>query len=157
KPHRSVLERERPALIAMASETSRLVRGEGLNHPGPNAPMRVMAINAAHRAFRHAMAERLLKLCDRAHVAARALRVDGGFPACDQRIGSVNFVAARAADLVLCVAALNPAHVRRLVQMAAHADLVDRRRRELPRIPDILSRSRFSMLRRRPVARFACL
>ena len=49
--NRSMLERERPALVAMAFETSRLIGREGLLHRRPDAAVRIVAIHALHVAF----------------------------------------------------------------------------------------------------------
>ena len=78
KAHRRVLESERPALVAVAVEASRLVRGEDLRHRRPDAAVRIVAIDAAHRAFRQLVVIGPLELRPHVEVAARAQLVDRG-------------------------------------------------------------------------------
>ena len=62
KTHRLVLERERPALVAMAVEAPRLVRREALRHGRANTAVRIVTVDAAHRAFRQLVMIGPLKL-----------------------------------------------------------------------------------------------
>ena len=62
KAHRSVFEGERSALVAMARETSRLVGRKTLEHRGPDAAVRIVAIHAAHSAFEKFVMKRPLEL-----------------------------------------------------------------------------------------------
>jgi hypothetical protein len=69
----------------------------------------------------------------------------------------MDLVAGRASHLISGVAALQPARVRRLIQMASQADLVGRYRRQLRRISYVIGRRRLRVLLRRAVAGFASL
>ena len=60
--HRPMLEGERTPLIAMAIQTPRFIGAERLRHRVPDAPVRIVAIDAAHRSLRHLMVKRLLEL-----------------------------------------------------------------------------------------------
>jgi hypothetical protein len=71
-----VLKGEWTALVSMALEAARLVGGETLRHRGTNASMRVVAINAGHRAFGHPVMKRFLKLRYDVGVARGAKLVD---------------------------------------------------------------------------------
>src|SRR5580704_5279249 len=51
KTHRSMLERERSTLVAMAREATWVVGRETLEHRGPDAAMGVVAVHAGHGAF----------------------------------------------------------------------------------------------------------
>jgi hypothetical protein len=62
KAHGSMFERERSTLIAMARETSRVVRRETLEHRGPDAAVRIVAIHAGHGAFGKFVMKRALEL-----------------------------------------------------------------------------------------------
>ena len=69
----------------------------------------------------------------------------------------VNRVARRTSHLILGMAALQPADMRRLIQVTSEANLIDGSRGELSWIPNISGVGRPGMLRPRPVARFASL
>jgi len=62
KAHRSMFERERSALIAMARETSRVVGREALEHRRPDAAVGIVAVHAAHGAFGKFVMKRPLEL-----------------------------------------------------------------------------------------------
>jgi len=62
KAHRCVFEGEWAALVAVAAEASRLVGREDLEHRGPNAAMGIVAVHAAHVAFRELVMEWPLEL-----------------------------------------------------------------------------------------------
>ena len=155
--HRPVLERERSALVAMAVQASRLVRGEGLRHRGADTAVRIVAVDATHRAFRQLMMIGLLKLRPDIDMAARALFVDCGRLAEHEPVGPirVHFVAGRAGDLILRVTALQAPDVGRLIQVAGETDLVGGRRREFRRIANGRGRRRFGMLLRGAMAGLA--
>jgi len=106
--HRSVLERERSALIAVAVQASRLVRGEGLRHRWADTAVRIVTVDAAHRTFRKLMMIGPLKLGPDVGVAARALFIDRSRLAVHESVGSirVNFVTGRAGDLIFRVTTL---------------------------------------------------
>src|SRR5471030_2453214 len=72
KAHRRVLKREWTALVSMALETARFVGGESLIHGVACAAVRVVAIDAGHRAFRHPMMKWFLKLRHHVGVAGGA-------------------------------------------------------------------------------------
>src|SRR5204863_4984915 len=60
--NRRVLKSEWAALVAMAFETARLSGGKTLSHRTACASVRVVAIDARHRDFRHAMVKMPLNL-----------------------------------------------------------------------------------------------
>src|SRR5579864_8372990 len=67
----------------------------------------------------------------------------------------MHFMARRARDLILGVAALQPADVGRIVQVTGKADLVRRRGSQLRWIANIVGRGGFGVLLRGPMAGFA--
>ncbi len=83
KAHHSVLEREWTAFVAVALETARFVRPEGLCHRRPHASVGIMAIDAGHCPFCYPVMERLLELAPDRGMTTRALFVDGLYLACD--------------------------------------------------------------------------
>src|ERR1700682_4040138 len=121
-----MLEGERTAFIPVTVETSRFVRGEYLRHCRANAPVRIMAIDAGHRAFRQLVVVRPLELRPDIDVTARALLVNRGSFASHkaQRPVGMNLVTRGAGHLILDMAALQSANVRRLVQVARQAAAV---------------------------------
>ena len=157
--HRTMLEGERPAFVAMAIEASRLVRAERLRHRGLHAAVRIVAIDAAHRALRQLVMKRLLELRRDRQMAAFALLVDRFRFAHHQlfRRRRVNLVAGGAGHLILGVAALQAADVRRLVQVTGEANSIDSSGGELSWIPNIGGVRRSGVFRSRTVARFAGL
>jgi hypothetical protein len=74
--HRRVLKGEWAALVPMTLETTWLIGGEQLHHRRPDAAMRVVAIDTAHRALLHLVMKRLLELRTRIQMAALTLLVD---------------------------------------------------------------------------------
>jgi hypothetical protein len=102
EPHWRVLKGERSTFIAMARETAGFVCCKGLGHSGPYAAVRIVAIDARHRAFRHTVVIWLLKLCHDIDVAFAALLVDCGELPCHQSEWAVgvNLVAYRALHLI---------------------------------------------------------
>src|SRR5271169_4798929 len=52
KAHRGMFERKWAPFVAMALEASRFVGREALEHGGPDTAVRIVAIHAAHAAFR---------------------------------------------------------------------------------------------------------
>ena len=152
--HGSMFEGERPALVAVAVQAARLIRSEALPHRRPNAPVRIVAIHAAHGALRKLVMIRPLELRPFIRVAPRALRIYLHRRSRHHLTG-MHLVARSTRDLVLGVAALQPPHVRRLIQVAVQADFVDRRRRQLRRIANQRRVRRFGVLLSRPVAALA--
>ena len=115
--HGAVFEGERSSLVAMTVEAAGLIRSEGLLHHCLNAAVRIMTIDAAHRAFGHAMMKRLLELRRDGQMAGLALFIDRITLARDQsfRCRRVNRVAARARDLIFRMTALQSPDMRRLI------------------------------------------
>ena len=152
-----VIEGEGAALFAVAGEASRLVGGEGLLRGGTNAAVWIVAIDAAHCAFGQLVMIRFLKLRPNVEMTAGAQRVDGLGAARHEphRAVGMNLMARRACHLILRVTASQPPYVRGLVEVAIHADLVRLRGRELGGLANIVGRSRFGVLLRRSVTRFA--
>src|SRR5580692_6106649 len=72
KAHRSVLEGERAALIAVAFEATRLVGGEALQHYWTNTAVRIVAVHAGHVAFGKLVMKRPLELGPLVEVTACA-------------------------------------------------------------------------------------
>lgn len=124
--HRSVFKGERPALVAVAAEAIGLIGSEHRLHRRPHAAVRIVAIDAAHRAFRQSMVLRLLELRPDILVTSGALRIDLARLADYQAIRpvGVNLVAGHAGNRTVGMAALQAARVRRLIEMAGQADLV---------------------------------
>ncbi len=145
KPERCMFKRKWTALVAMAPKTSRLIRSEGFDHRGPDAAMRIVAVHTAHIAFGKLVVEGPLELGPDVQMTTSALRIDCFGLANHQGFRGMNFMAGGAGDLVLGVAALQPPHVRRLIQMTSETDLVGCRRGELARIADIVGRGSFGM------------
>ena len=148
KPHRTVLESERAALVAMAIQASRFVRAESLRHAGADAAVGIVAIDTTHSALRQLVVVRPLKLSPDVDMATRALLIQRGWLALDQSVGpvGVNFMAGRAGDLILGMTALQPAHVCGLIQVTAEADLVGCRGTKLAGIANVLGGSRVGVL-----------
>jgi len=107
KSHRTVLEGERAALIAMTGQTTRLIGSKALHHRGTHGPSGSVAIDATHRAFRQLMVIRPLELRPNIEVATGTLLIDGrGF--CDPPIHlavGVNLMTGSAGHLVFHVTA----------------------------------------------------
>src|SRR5579883_1513214 len=59
--YRGMIEGERPALIAMATETTGFIRRKYLSHAAAEAAVRVVAIDAVHRILHQPVAMRLLE------------------------------------------------------------------------------------------------
>ncbi len=129
-----VFKREWAPLISMAIETTRLVGGERLGHHRTDTPVRVVTIDAGHGSFRELVMNRQLELRPDIKVTARAQLIDRSRLACNQTIGcwAVDFVARRAGDTVLSVAALQAANLRRLIQVADKTQLVGSRCGQFP-------------------------
>ena len=121
-----VLEGEGTTFIAVAFDAARLIAGKGLAHGGLRGPVRIVAIDARHRILGNLVPVRLLKLCHDIQVAAGAKLIDLFGRSCHQanRPVGVNRMAGNAGDRILHMAALNTAHMGRLVQMAGEADFV---------------------------------
>ncbi len=148
KAHRCMFEREWTPFVAMTFEAPRLIGREALQHHRTDAAVRIVAIHAAHVAFRQLMVERPLELSPLIEVTSHAQLI-GGFRFADhQRLALVHLVAGSTRNLILGVAALQPSVLRWLVQMAGEADFVGRRSRQVRRILDIIRR-------RSPGVRFA--
>lgn len=121
-----MFEREGSAQVAVAAVATRVVRIDGLDHARSHRPVRVVAVNAVHRAFGQTVVIGFLEAGPDGLMAIRALRIDGGVCARDQTVWSVfvDGVAGNAAHLVLDVAAVDAAYVRGRVQVAREADLI---------------------------------
>jgi len=120
---RLMLERERTAFVPVTIEATGLIGRERLRHRRPEASVRIVAIDAGHRPFREPVMIGPLELRPDIEMAARALLVNGGRLAGHQTIGRVamNFMAGRAGNRVLGMAALQSSDVRRLIQVAGKA------------------------------------
>jgi hypothetical protein len=156
KTHHRMLEAERTAFIPMTVETSWFIRGEYLRHCRPHGAVRIMAIDAGHRAFRQFVVVGPLKLRPDIDVTARALLVDRRSFASHQAEGPIgmNLVTCGAGHLVLDMAALQAANVRRLVEMARETAAVHFRGGEFGGIADVGGAGAFRVLAARTVARF---
>ena len=132
----SVFKRERPTLVAVAFEASRIISSEGLQHSRPDAAMRIVAIHASHVAFGKLVMERPLELGPRIEVATSALLVDRIGLANHHRHARMYFMAGRTRNLIVGVAAFEQADMGRRIQMTVKTDFVSRGRRQLPRILD---------------------
>ena len=157
KAHRRVLKGEWAAFVSMTLEAARLVGGKTLSHRRSYASVRVVAIDAGHRAFRYPMMKWFLKLRHHVGVAGGALLVDRGGLACHQAKWTlgVNLVARRAGNLIFGMAALQSAGVRGLAQVASETDLVGRGSREFPGIANVFGRNGLGVFLAGAVARFA--
>ena len=153
EPHRPMLEGEWTAFIAMAVEASRLIRAERLRHRRLHAAMRIVAIDAAHRAFRHLVMKRLLELRGDGQMATLALSIDRFGLAHHQLL--MDLMAIGASHHVLGMAALQTAGVRRLVQMAGEAEFIGPSGGKLSRIPDVRGRGGLGVFRPRSVTGLA--
>jgi len=151
-----MLERERTAFIPMTVETSWFICGEYLGHCRPHGAVRIVAIDAGHRTLRQLVVVGPLELCPDIDVTARALLVDRRSLASYQaeRPVGMDFVTCGAGHLILDMAALQAANVRRLVEMACETASVDFRWRELGRIANVGGAGAFRVLAARTVARF---
>jgi hypothetical protein len=157
KAHRCVFKGEWAAFVSMALEAARFVGGKALSHRRSYASVRVVAIDAGHRAFRYPVMKWILKLRHYVGVAGGALLVDRGGLACHQAkwtIG-VNLVARRAGHLIFGMAALQAAGMRGLAQVASQTDLIGRGSRESPGIANVFGRNGFGVFLTGAVARFA--
>src|SRR5438270_6731272 len=126
KSYRRVLEGERASFIAVASQASGLVRSEHLQHGRSHGSVRVVAIDAGHRALGQLVMDRPLELRPDSDMATPALLIDRHRRARNHsgRAVGMDLVACGAGDLVLEVAAREPAGVSRLVEMAGQAETV---------------------------------
>ena len=155
KSHRSMFEGKRPAFVAMAFETSRLIGREALD-ASPAGCCRADCGNPRSSC-------RLREACDGRAAGIGPTRLSGSWrTACccvgladHQRFARMHFVAGCAGDLVVCVAAFQPAHLRGLIQMAGETDFVGRRGSELRRILDVVGRRPFGVRLPRTVAGLA--
>jgi hypothetical protein len=95
KAHWGMLEGKGAALVAMAPEAARLVGGKYLPHGWPEAAVRIVAIQAAHRPLRQFVVVRPLKLRPYIGVTTCTLLVNGCELADNHAVWSVsvNFVA----------------------------------------------------------------
>src|SRR4051812_48098072 len=121
---RSMFKRKRPALISVTLEAARLVGIGGLNRARELRAVRIVAIDASHRAFWHAMLKRFLETCPDVRMALGALLVHVGGFAGHQALRPIlmDGVAGHATDLVFGVGAVQSAHVGRLIEVAGEAD-----------------------------------
>lgn len=157
KSHWTVLEGERPALIAMTGQAAGFIGSEALQHRRTYRAVWIVAVDATHCAFRQLVVIRALELRPNIEVATGTLLIDGRGFAIHQSIWpiGVNLMTGRAGHLVLHVTAFEASHMRRLVQVTCETDLVGRRRCQLGRVLDCGCVGRFGMLLAGTVAGFA--
>ena len=156
KTHHRMLEGERTAFIPMTVEASWFIRREYLGHCRPHGAVWIMAIDAGHRALRQLVVVGPLKLRPNIDVTARALLVDRRSFASYQAERSIgmDLVTRGAGHLILDMAALQAANVRRLVEVARKTGAVHFGGRELGGIADVGGAGAFGVLAARTVARF---
>jgi len=135
-----VLISEWATQIAMAFEAARLISGKGLDGMRQEAAMRIMAIHAGHGALRQAVAIWPLELRPGGGVAACALLIDGRGLTSDEPVGTVAMdgMTRRAGYVVLGMAALQPADLRGLIEVALQADPTGGGGRQIDRVEDVL-------------------
>ena len=155
--HGAMLEGKWTSLIAVAAQAPRFIGGETLRHRRPDAAVRIVAIDAAHRAFGKFVVSGPLKLRPHIDVTRGALLIDRDRLAHHQRVPvvGVNLVTRGAGDLILGMTALQSAHVRGLVQVTGQADFIGSGRGELGGIANVGGVGRFGMLLSRSMAGFA--
>jgi len=103
--------------------------------------MRIVAIDARHGSFRQTVLIRPLEFAPLGGVALATQLVGGDNLAPDQRLRRlVHAVAGGAGDGASRVRALNPADMRRLVEVTLQANLVNLRRWRFTRIDDVFRR-----------------
>src|SRR5215471_7752106 len=158
EPHRSVVERKRPHLIAVTLGAGPFVGPHRLNRARRRRAMRVVAIDAAHCAFRQTMLVWLLKARPNIGMARRALLIDLDRFARDQSLRSVlvNCMARGTTHLVFRMAAVETSDMSALVQMTGEAQTICLGGLQFRRLPDAGRASRFRMFASGPVTRFAC-
>jgi len=119
--------------------------------------MRIVAIHAGHRAFRHLVMRRLLKRSPNIGMACRAFFVDGHRSARHHSLWPVGMhrVAAYAGNLVAGVARFQPSYLRGLIQMAGHAHFVCRYGGQLGGIANVRGCKRLRVHQAGAVAGFA--
>jgi len=139
KAHRGVLECKGAALVAMAIEATRLIGGKYLSHGRPEAAMRVMAVDAGHRALGQFVMVGPLKLRPNIGVTTLAQLVNRCRYADDQfpRPIPMNFVAGGTRDRIFGVTALEASYLCWLIQVTRQANSIGRCGGELCRVPDI--------------------
>jgi hypothetical protein len=155
--HGPVFERERTALVSVAVEATRLVGSERLGHHVADTSVRIVTIDAAHRALGQLMMIRSLELRPHAHVTTCALLVDRGGRASHQAVPSVrmNLVATCASHLIPGVTALQTANLGGCVQVTGQTQLVRRLGRQIQGIGDFGRIGGFGMRRARTMAGLA--
>src|SRR5262249_31183919 len=126
QPHRSVLEREWPGFIAVTIDARHLVRSSRLYGAWQHRSVRVVAIDAAHRAFRQSMLVRLLEARPNIGMARRTLLINLDRFSCDQSVWPVlvNRMTRCATHLVFCMTAVESSDMSALVQMTGEAQTV---------------------------------
>lgn len=137
KPYRRMFERKRTALVAVAFEASRLVGSETLKHGRPDAAVRIVAVHTAHRFLGKPVMERALELGPLIEVTAGAQLIGCISLANHQWLALMHFVARRAGDLIVGVAAFEASDLGRLIQMTGETDFIGRRGRQVRRILNI--------------------
>jgi hypothetical protein len=126
-PHNRMFENERPSLIAMAAQASRLVAENVAHGIGPAAAMRIVAIDAGHCTFQNSMFVGLIECAPLRQVAACTILVDFVFLE-GRQLGCsvlVHRVACRACDLILGMPARKASGLGSLVQVASQAGSVN--------------------------------
>ena len=155
KPHRRMFEREWPPLVAVALEAPRLIGREGLEHGWTDTAVRIVTIHAAHRAFRELVMEGPLELGPLIQVTAGAKLIRRVGLADQQRLALMHFVARRAGDLIVGVAAFEASDLGRLIQMTRETEFVGRGGRQVRRILNIAGGRSFRMRLAGPVTGLA--
>jgi hypothetical protein len=119
--------------------------------------MWIMAVDAAHRSFRHPVMIGLLELSENVLMAARTLFVDLHRLARHQPIRTVgmNLMAGDTGDRIVAVTALKASHVGRLIEMAFETGLIGSRGSQLGRVSDQSRVTGAGMQRAHPVTGFA--
>lgn len=156
-PHRSVLEGERAAFVAMAFETARLIGARQLHEARFEAAVRIVSIHAGHGIFGNAVFEGLGKRRFYIDVAALALCIYVGEFAGHEAVGTVrvNRMALSTRDRIVRVAGFEPARRGRLIAVAGETRFVRFSRRNLRGVADVGRGERLNVIASRPVTRFA--
>ena len=157
--HGRVLERKRSPLVGMAAKAARLVGCECLQQTRVRCPVRIVAIDAGHRALREAVRMRLSKLAPGACMACRALLVYLTRLARDHSIRAITVdgMACCAIHLTSRMAPENAAGVHILIKVASQACDICLDTAKALRIHDILGRCGFGVLASRSVTGLARL
>lgn len=147
--HWSMLECERSALVAMATQASGLIRGDIPECVGQQPAVWIVAIDATDAAFLELMPVRALELGDGGDVACAAI----GHVILGLRL--MHAMATGAGHLITGVTATDGADARGLIQMATETNAIGLRRRQTQWVTDVAGCGRFRMGASWPMAAFA--